>query len=775
MQFQRLDHLMKNMERFEREGATGEVKKCNLKIIALDFFHMVNHTFQTAVLIPALPFTTLVSATASTIGGISRLRRLDQPNAASARKLSQKISKFIKKIPSPVDVLHVIVKIAKFAIALFAAMTVGFISVKANIWIHHKLGLICNPMLAKNERKMSVIKAAKKREGCLLKKQYHQKIEQEIYTRTESTLRSKTMDSMVGDLENEGESGEEKDPVTSIQNVIERATQEKRQLAKAASEIKLQRELTNDEIDLIKIKYWKNLSDPFAIDFDQPLSEELRDFLSDIFYWEDRQAHSTLIYSPGFNFKSSKHYEKYLENYYEWNLTPAEAESALATMAFPKDERNALESDVKKALYKERRLKTLETIKREFYSQALEKRMTDEIAQNSNGASKNEIISYIKALVQVENLILKQTLNNEPLGIIQINEIIDNQEYVFSVNDRAQLQDFAQNAVEEIDKRRQEIIKELKRRLKYFRTQKDMLPVEHFYELKTLAMNQLTREYIQKLPSYPNDFQVIEEVLKEMIDHEVALKEEHAKNLSQLPEQEKELITLTPKEISLIQQHYEKVEKPRLMEQYQLKEMFPGLEKIEEERTRAFKALFTDPAGNLIESGNTRLIESYCENDGGDRFIVKDEQHLNNKSWAHTVLDYSISAEGQAKIRFNDSYDSQVEMTFEELDVLVEKKKQWFKAAAKVYNSHKADIAHSYLYEQTVPVKVKGVYGYFDEQYNKHWSVQEEAENTLLASYAETLDYLIDQNRKLREENLNLKLFQMEGIEEEIDDPMDED
>ena len=88
------------------------------------------------------------------------------------------LPKINNRVPTLTDLARTIVNVAKYAIAFFSSF-LGFIFPSINIWIHHKLGRICNAEMVKEDRKNRIIEEAKKGEDGSLNKPYIEKVKEE--------------------------------------------------------------------------------------------------------------------------------------------------------------------------------------------------------------------------------------------------------------------------------------------------------------------------------------------------------------------------------------------------------------------------------------------------------------------------------------------------------------------------------------------------------------------------------------------------------------------
>lgn len=473
--FYRADHLnqwMGNVHKWNQEGGLQKAKAHflgNITAIGMDlggfFFNIIKAPFITA----AQPATSLVIAGSALTDKIVRQTKLDTDKAEFRRKMLRILPKIIEYTPSILDVAETIFNIVRYAIGFFSSLTLGFIFVEANLWVHHKLGLICNPKYAKEDRKKQILMEIgdekKLKENYELKfKEYVDKavvkiLRKIVYGNNQEIIDTTTKVKHFITDEN-----------SHVRQAVDQAVQEKRALTKAGLEKEKGRELTAEEMKYYAFMYWRKLSDPFDMnDIPAMYKEKLS-------YYFNLEENSFIKKSDAvsFPFRSKEHYEEYMQEYNKWNLTldprfkgiqPWRESEAILSMLSSEmlnptnEQRTAAHFEAEKELIKERYAKNRKLIEKEVECAEFDQRVASEIKaklQALRKESDNEFTveeKQIKVLIDIEKDILTSTKGEgENLKAKEIDDIIEIRSQKLKVEispgERKDLHTFALTALE---------------------------------------------------------------------------------------------------------------------------------------------------------------------------------------------------------------------------------------------------------------------------------------------------------------------------------------
>lgn len=76
-----------------------------------------------------------------------------------SRKADLLLNKIDRNLSTPADVIYSARKVGRYVLGTLSTVIVGFFAPSANIKLHHKMGLTCNPRMAKQDRNNSILKA----------------------------------------------------------------------------------------------------------------------------------------------------------------------------------------------------------------------------------------------------------------------------------------------------------------------------------------------------------------------------------------------------------------------------------------------------------------------------------------------------------------------------------------------------------------------------------------------------------------------------------------
>ena len=699
----------------------------NWGVLGMDFAGLFYNMAKAPVMAVVQPPAALVYAGASAANSILHLTDLGSPEAVTRRKLSHVLPKVIKHTPTPLDLAKTILKIAKYALGFFSSLTLGFIFVTANIWVHHKLGLICNPAFAKKDRKKQIIEEAQKKEESSLKIAHKEKCKEKFEKRVEEKLREDIFghnrkiyhDEVVGDKK-QRRLYFDLDQNSLVRDAMDRAVNEKREKSKAEEEGKLGRELTQDEFDQIKAHYWKQLSDPFTFAIDDKLSKSDEEFLSTYFNWRSEKKPYEYKSQP-FAFKSKEHCNAYLTEYYKWNficrdpkkpneMTQEEAK-VMAAIAIDKDRETAIFAEAENELAIAKRKMHRKTIETENECAELDSRVTDalqaqkEELNRSLSAKETAVISNkIKAIFKAEKAIIEKARKigqcPEPA---EVKVIMNTLRYKLTADEEADLQNFALTAMDVIAQKQKNLQRAAKKR-------PAIMPTAHYYELKNMVVRQLKREFAgSKFDRPAYDLQTNVNIDQEILERVKARTVLTIAKLQQpLNEPVSDEIKKQLEEPHLYQQFFEEKRFPAVIDRRKFKK------KDRVERAVRFEALTVAREKALKET-----LENYYEKDEAGKFgpkvelneqayrkdneendpIPKERNVLPNKEWAQVVVkvcrkqlcqiadddeenETKIFFYGKQRIKndngiYVDGEESYKSFTFDQLDEVEVRKKPW--------------------------------------------------------------------------------------------------
>lgn len=464
------DHInnwMGKIDRWNQQGFCGKLKARggNAVTLSMDFAGFFLNFGAAPVVAAAQPTAALVYGGAAATGSIVRLTKLDRntPQSASRRKVMNVLPKIKKYTPGIVAFGRTLRNIVIFAAAFFTSLTIGFIFVSANIWVHHKLGLICNPELAKKDRINSVLDYARKLEGSSLENKYKGNLKKQIEKRAELILKKQKfgdnkyepheetifIGSMIqrgiADLkeslgkqkltDEEIKTQESRKVTVSclvlaedslLKTEIEEATTKKRANALADLALKRGAPLSEEEKKQIEVKYWRKLSDFFPFEINDQVEPHYRKFLNKFFHWksdiiepniQDPKAKpiiiDTIFHKQPF-FKSPKHYQDYMAIFYKWNLTEEEVKAVIAAISIPKEQKTAAYVQAENEIYAEKR-EIEKTALEALSSSAWETEQQKEKTLLDAAQDHKSLKMPIKHYYELKNCVLRQLPCEKPL------------------------------------------------------------------------------------------------------------------------------------------------------------------------------------------------------------------------------------------------------------------------------------------------------------------------------------------------------------------------
>ncbi|WP_042243783.1 hypothetical protein [Neochlamydia sp. S13] len=693
-----LDSLMNKISKWEKKGAAGRARVANLGVLALDLQGVFCNTLRFPLIALILPASSMVSTGASLARRVISLTRVDRPAATFRRKCMQVLPIVVSHCPTARDLGKSILKIVNYSLGFFSSLIVGFISVKANLWIHHQLGLICNPELAKQKRKSKAIMHLKKIE-CT--KPYRKRIRKRIDEHTEEKLREHLL--APSSAIKEGLLGKSR-----LCLAIEEATKKKREEAKINYEKQRGRALGSAEWDLIKAKYWKNLTDPFV--FKKELEPDFHPFLTYYFNWRSEG----IVKNQPFAFKSLSLYHAYMACYYRWNLTPEEVSQTISSIILPREKKKArIEAtrDTYYALYFHTVLKEQKCID---YDRRIEKALQAKAKEQRKILSAGEIEAIdqeIKAFIKAQETLLEAARVNQNLSMAKIHYIIENQAYEFNEAARKELEDFALQASHHLKQRMTAATAEVVKRLRRAKDRKDFSSIEHFSKLKDIVTRQLNRLFTSssfKNTAYDlkND-KTIDQAIMESAKNAVECQVE-----SRLAQSNAQSLSSQDREI--LKKHYEKIEVPRLYEQLWLRKYNKNFSLLENRRGQAFHKIMKRM--HERSDGKRVLFKQWIKRvdlpEGHESNLPIDNKAIRpDKNYADVTIiipenedinSAQIIFKGHERMRnanaeYMDGRLSTTEFTFKELEKLVRQSKKVFKKVAARYRFNKTRIRETYL------------------------------------------------------------------------------
>lgn len=697
-----LDSVMKSMENKSRSGFGWKARVLNFAVLGLDLSGFFLNVVATPTLLAAQPLSMATYGTTWAANRIICTSKIDKPQGAYRRKLSRLLQQIMRALPNPQNLGRVVLNIVKFATAFFASLCVGFISFKASLWIHHRLGLICSPELAKKDREESILKNAQKREGRSLMQA----------CRAQAVLNAAHIEKKLRkDLwVKEG----------LLSRAIDEATQKKRAMAKIHIQAQLGREFNSQEWQQIQDFFWKKLSDPFTFsqksshDFQELLKNppsEITTFLNKYFKWKSDDPSPQVLMQP-FAYKSTKHYEEYLLKYYEWNLTPEEALKCAKAIELNQEQRRHLEKSVQEEMRKKIARIHQHSIKKEMQSEEFFQRLTCLMKPEMTFEQKNTAEKRLKKIIALENSFLKTFRKNKELTDQQIHELMKSVSVAFSQEELEALHAFAKACsyqVEQTDLKRE---RELKKRLENSKNSLFLFPHSHYYQLKKKVLQHLVLMTSQDLrplsPSLLDLEKSREKALKILLDAFYVKGGDGQ--------------VMRREEIEMYAFRLTNTQNIPIDKNYWLKQQSEPLEGVKTKYAWASVTLrFSKKDPNVPE----KIIFS------------KPASKRNNP---YTPLqEYFNKKIGKP----------QHEWSWNELEQASKKRQKVFLDAAKNSQVYRERRQNTYLFDQICPVRIQGVYGQVAEQQAKHFSVQEEKDNRLWQSVMQSYLDLQDEKEKL--------------------------
>lgn len=467
-----LNNWMGRIYKWDQKGMSGKLKSHagNFGVLGMDLSGIFLNIVKTPAVAIIQPGILLFTGCVALIDDIVRLTKLDTLEAKTRRKLIRVLPKIANYPPNIVDLAQTILNVFKYTVAFFSSLTIGFISVTTNLWVHHKLGLICNPDLAKKDRKNQIIEAAKDYEGTSLKNAYKEKLKIKVEKKVEKKLRKQVFGNNQYITQDEVFKGQKikrrhliLDDNNSIKAALDKATQEKRDVAKANFEKSSGHPCSPEEMEHIQGQFWKKLSDPFSFKINDELAPFYQDFLSKYFNWKNPKIlnQAQTYKTQPLAFKSKVHFENYLKEYYKWNLTIEEVNSIIAKVdaevASNKEQMTEAFINAEREVATSKRNKNRKVIEIENACAELDRRVANDF-ETVLKTKKNElkqkfsddvnvIHNRVHAIIATEKEILRAT-QKAGLGLSseKVNEIIEKHMFAFSPEERKKLHDFALSA-----------------------------------------------------------------------------------------------------------------------------------------------------------------------------------------------------------------------------------------------------------------------------------------------------------------------------------------
>ena len=647
-----LNKLMLRMDKWEKKDgwrSGAKARGANFGVLGIDLTLLFHSIIKVPVYAATQPVTMLIYAGATLTNKLMLTLvkydwvNIDKKENESHRKILQVLPKIIDNAPTVIDLTQTILNIVKYAIGFFSSLTVGFISVNANIWVHHKLGLVCNPEMAKQDRKDSIISAAQNVEDSSLADPYIGKIKKEKREVQEILgvkLSSREIKKIKTTLD-KGINYEEIDKKGLVKAAIDKATNEKRNAVLEELEQQRGEPLSYIEKKLISDGFWKILSAPFEFKINDELPKEYQTFLHRYFNWKvilPRNANpkdylnEAKYFPQPFAFKADTeetkdHRNAYMKEYYLWNLTPEEVDEVKESIYTEECKQSAVAQVEKKHADHENEIKN-EKLEKESKYAVLDERITNALAARAD--EKKKIKKWMKACIAVEKAILNETIKTkQQLSQETIDQIIKKQNYAFDEKDEQKFHQFAVQAPEIPENKMNDQLTVWDNMLEQaltepakidenetlkvpklidqsaedieviLQTRQVLMPTEHYFDLKNKVIRHMQFEFCTSNPIHRDgvDYAItakVEEKIKRMIQKEplLRLKNSNQKSVREQqakPEHERKEIDeiLSEKIIPLTKEekeHIDKIEKPRLYQKLWLKKMFPATSHIFNEK-----------------------------------------------------------------------------------------------------------------------------------------------------------------------------------------------
>ncbi|MBN9377732.1 MAG: hypothetical protein BGO14_11610 [Chlamydiales bacterium 38-26] len=697
-----LDPLMKSMEAKSRTGFGWKARVLNFAVLGLDFSGFFLNALATPALIAVQPLSMAAYGAAWAGNRVICASKIDKPEGAYRRKLSRGLQQIMRALPNPQNLGKVVLNVVKFATAFFASLCVGFVSLKASLWIHHRLGLICLPRLAKKDREESILKTAQKREGRSL---VHAFQAQSALNKTH--IQKKLRKDF---LLKEG----------LLPKAIEEATNKKRVTAKIQIQAQLGREFNPQEWQQMQDFFWRKLSDPFTFsqksphEFQELLKNppsEITTFLNKYFKWKIDGASPQVLKQP-FAFKSTKHYEEYLLKYYEWNLTPEEALKYAKAIELNQEQRHRLEKSVQDEMHKKIARIHQHGIKKELQSEAFFQRLMGLMKPEMTFEQKNTVEKRLKKIMALENSFLKTFRKNKELTDQQIHDLMKSVSGSFSKEELEALHAFAKACSHQVEQTDLKTERELKKRLESSKNSQFLYPHSHYYQLKKKVLQHLVLMTPQDLrplsPSILDLEKSREKALKILLDA-FYIKGGDGQ-------------VLRREEIETYAFRLTNTQNISIDKNYWLKQQSEPLEDVKT------KYAWT----------SVTLRFSKKDPDVPEKIIFSKPASKGNNPYT-PLQEYFNKKIGKP----------QHEWSWNELEQESKKRQKVFLDAAKNSHLNRERRQNTYLFDQICPVRIQGVYGQVAEQQAKHFSVQEEKDNRLWQSVMQSYEDLQDENEKL--------------------------
>lgn len=480
------NNLARKIDLYEKNGAWFKSRFSNIGLVGLNVFFIASNVTGIALTILLIPIRIPLNFGARVLKFAILKTRVDLPGATFRRSILKSLPGFIEESKTFKIIGIRIKNISILSAGVFTSLATGFISVKANLWLYHKLGLAKITHLTKEDRERAILDHAKKQDHSLEKlqqKKFDKKVKKEAIKLMHQKAYGKNH--YETKLEACGKNRDKRlvlnyilDENPKIKKSLEEATIQKRKTTLKELEDNQGKPLDHAKLQYIQNNYWRvNLKEYVLNKFNK---------YKDSDHW---------------NFNQER-FKKHEQEYYKWNLT-AEQESEIINQVIEdiNDSTNAetAEKNAKKFILNKQkalRQKLLFIEQRcEEFDQRIHKVLSSKnekyVPEIATSESLQAIYTREKALYKVEEAIAKASdvgCENGILSIDRIEEIIDNQVYSFSDDDKEYLQKFALTALDLLEDRKNKSIQEVDERPLF-------LAIEDIYKKKNSVIHELICDF----------------------------------------------------------------------------------------------------------------------------------------------------------------------------------------------------------------------------------------------------------------------------------------
>lgn len=622
-QYDPLKHLADKMHDWSENGSWAKARGANFGLIGCAIGEVVLNTVRIGLNSIFSPIAIPLHLGARFTRFVVLKTRTDGEENTFKRRILKGLPGFIEKSNTFKSIGRAAFRIAKLVIAIFASLTIGFISVKANLWIFHKLGLVSVSHFANEDRKKIILDYVKEMEGTPIEKVLSEKFEHKVTQQATLQLRKQIFGENIfrGRIENE----HIWDQNSRLKEALREATIQKRKASVAALVERLGRSIDNVQFEIeIKQPYWGTVIVP---EKQKEISKHSNQAI------EKYKEYVSNKFIRNFDVKNLEEFEK---EYYNWNLTYEEVHHILnEEIEKINDPTNSeiAAAEAEKFLMNLQNTPRRKLMRKEFISDQMDKRISEilkkkeekidhdfaegkwdeKIAKIRNSELQrfkgktsfshewtDQFNSHVKKLIKAERLqavyarekalilaekaitkasdIEKDNLPNE-----KVDEIINKQAYAFTDDEKVYLRNFALTAFNNLVEQ-SKIIKEMAKKRPM------ILPAEAIYKNKNMVMRELLNEFplskFQRIkqPKIVEGVEIINNAQKidyEPIDRSLMEKAEAEiqKEISALPAIPKEVDWQKAENDRQIKiAHLQTIEKMRKYQELAIEKLLPRVE-----------------------------------------------------------------------------------------------------------------------------------------------------------------------------------------------------